>query len=453
MQTVNVMMKQASLTRFEAAEPKRPRPEQKSNGTAPKPSGTAKRRRRNTLVFGFSYKSFFGDVASVKRFLKNKKTDVNQVDETGQTPLYVSCQEGHVDVVLLLLARKDIQINLADVEAKTPLYIACAYGHVDIVRLLLAQKEIQINQADEDGRTPLYVSCEQGHVDVVRLLLARKEIQINLAMDGATPLTMACAYGHVDVVRLLLARKEIQINQAMTEDGATPLHATCQNGHANVVRLLLARKEIQINQAMTDGRTPLYITCQEGHVDVLRLLLAFVKWETREQGNWVDSPSWAQAAFSTFYVRNEWPDNLINHARLIHANGKFSPTQFDNITSFPTTTFQLTGFNLFTQDNGIQCPVRCLPCKHVFNAADLHQNRTFSNKCPSCNKVPTRIALMSEIEIKRWNYMESQEKKGEVHIDKLREQEKALQNERVQVQAAVDANNFQHRYRQFIKHT
>lgn len=60
---------------------------------------------------------------------------------------------------------------------------------------------------------------------------------------------------------------------------------------------------------------------------------------------------------------------------------------------------------------------------------------------------------MSEIEIKRWNYMESQEKKGEVHIDKLREQEKALQNERVNVQAAVDANNFQHRYRQFIKHT
>lgn len=49
--------------------------------------------------------------------------------------------------------------------------------------------------------------------------------------------------------------------------------------------------------------------------------------------------------------------------------------------------------------------------------------------------------------------MESQEKKGEVHIDKLREQEKALQNERVNVQAAVDANNFQHRYRQFVKHT
>ena len=283
MQTVNVMMKQASLTRFEAAEPKRPRPEQKPIGTAKKPSSTAKRRRRNTLVLGFSYESFFGNVASVKRFLNNSTTDVNQVDETGQTPLYVACWKGHVDVV--------------------------------------------------------------------------------------------------------------------------------------------------------------------------RLLLAFVKWETREQGKWYYPPSWAQAAFSTFYVRNEWPDNIINRTRLVVAGGAFTPTQFDNITSFPTTTFQLTGFNLFTQDNGIQCPVRCLPCKHVFNAADLHQNRTFSKKCPSCNKVPTRIALMSEIEIKRWNYMESQEKKGDVHIDKLREQEKALQNERVNVQAAVDANNFQHRYRQFVKRT
>jgi hypothetical protein len=269
---------------------------------------------------------------------------------------------------------------------------------------------------------------------------------------GTTPLSAACWDGHVDVVRLLLKRKEIQINQA-TKDGQTPLYQTCRQGHVDVVRLLLARKEIQINQATKKGKTPLYTTCQKGHVDVVRLLLAFVKWETREQGKWFDSPSWAQAAFSTFYVRNEWPDNTINHARLLHAKGEFSPTQFDNITSFPTTTFQLTGFNLFTQDNGIQCPVRCLPCKHVFNAVDLHQNRTFSNKCPSCNKVPTRIALMSEIEIKRWNYMESQEKKGEVHIDKLRTREKALQNERVNVQAAVDANNFQHRYRQFVKRT
>ena len=56
-------------------------------------------------------------------------------------------------------------------------------------------------------------------------------------------------------------------------------------------------------------------------------------------------------------------------------------------------------------------------------------------------------------EVKRWNYMESQKKEGEVKIDKLRTREKALQNERVNVQAAVDANNFQHRYRQFVKHT
>ena len=141
MQTVNVMMKQASLTRFEAAEPKRPRPEQKPIGTAKKPSGTAKRRRRNTLVLGFSYESFFGNVASVKRFLNNSTTDVNQVDETGQTPLYVACWKGHVDVVRLLLARKEIDINKKADGGWTPLEIAQARKHTKIVTLLQHHKK------------------------------------------------------------------------------------------------------------------------------------------------------------------------------------------------------------------------------------------------------------------------------------------------------------------------
>jgi hypothetical protein len=269
----------------------------------------------------------------------------------------------------------------------------------------------------------------------------------------------------VDVVKLLLARGGIQINQART-DGSNPLYIACHMGRVDVVRLLLARKEIQINQVRIDGSTPLYIACFNGHVDMVRLLLSFVNWKISDQSApdggalWSTAPVPLQQPFSNYYVHNAWPPGLIETTKLVVADGVFTANQFDNITSFPTTTFQLNGFNIMTQLIGIQCPVRCLPCKHVHNAAFLLESRKYAKHCPSCKVVSTHIALMSEIDIKRWNHMESQEKKGEVKIKNLRDQEKALEAEqkaleaeRVLLQNAEKTFNFQNRYHQFIKHT
>jgi ankyrin repeat protein len=210
------------------------------------------------------------NLANVEQLVA-KGANINFSNELGQTALYITCENGYVDVVRFLLARKEIQINQAEGLERTPLVITCYYGHVDVVRLMLARKEIQINQASEDGVTPLFATCQQGNVDIVRLLLARNEIQINQATkDGSSPLAITCQKGHVDVVRLLLARKEIQINQA-TENGVTPLFCACQDGHVDVVRLLLARKEIQIHPA-ADGTTPLFMASLNGHNEIVTLL-------------------------------------------------------------------------------------------------------------------------------------------------------------------------------------
>jgi serine/threonine-protein phosphatase 6 regulatory ankyrin repeat subunit B len=108
-----------------------------------------------------------------------------------------------VDVVRLLLARTEIQINQAQENGFTPLYVTCQYGHVDVVRLLLAREEIQINQAMKNGATPLYITCQHGHVDVVRLLLAQKEIDINKEYNGSTPLKIAQMNKFTEIVALL----------------------------------------------------------------------------------------------------------------------------------------------------------------------------------------------------------------------------------------------------------
>jgi hypothetical protein len=192
----------------------------------------------------------------------------------------------------------------------------------------------------------------------------------------------------------------------------------------------------------------------------------FLNWGT----TWSTAPVPLQQAFSNYYVHNAW-GGLIETTKLVVADGVFTAAQFDNITSFPTTTFHLNGFNIMEWEIGIECPVRCLPCKHVHDAAFLQGWRRRKKICPTCKVVSPHIALMSEIDIKRWNYMEDREQRGEAQIQNLRDQEKALEAERVLLQNAEKTDqekaleaerlrlqeaektfNFKNRYHQFIKH-
>jgi len=56
----------------------------------------------------------------------------------GATPFFVACQNGHKEVVSLLLADMRIDINMPDNDLCTPLWFASQGGHLPIVQLILA---------------------------------------------------------------------------------------------------------------------------------------------------------------------------------------------------------------------------------------------------------------------------------------------------------------------------
>ena len=61
-------------------------------------------------------------------------------------------------------------MNEADKDGVTPLNIASQNGHLDIVKLLIKSGGL-VNQARNTDDTPLYIASECGHLEIVILFI------------------------------------------------------------------------------------------------------------------------------------------------------------------------------------------------------------------------------------------------------------------------------------------
>jgi ankyrin repeat protein len=125
-----------------------------------------------------------GDARAVDALLANERLglDLNCVeDKYGMTPLYIASQEGHAEVVSMLLAKQGVNVNQAMNNGVTPIYIASQEGHAEVVSMLLAKHGVKVNQAMNDGATPLYTASQEGHAEVVSMLLAKQGVNVNQA--------------------------------------------------------------------------------------------------------------------------------------------------------------------------------------------------------------------------------------------------------------------------------
>ena len=116
-----------------------------------------------------------GDLVSVNFLITAHMADVNAtVSGVGETPLHVAAGNGHVSVVLTLLA-EGATVNAKSGNVRTPgwtpLHYAVDNGHISVVLTLLAKKA-EVNATDNDGLTPLRWAAFRDHAAVVAALIA-----------------------------------------------------------------------------------------------------------------------------------------------------------------------------------------------------------------------------------------------------------------------------------------
>jgi serine/threonine-protein phosphatase 6 regulatory ankyrin repeat subunit B len=207
----------------------------------------------------------------VKVLLKNK-ANANIICTNNATPLFIAAQEGHSEVVKVLLE------NGANIDTLTngvsALYIATQFGHHNIVKLLL-EEGADPNTCHPKGAILLPVAVQQGHLKVVKVLL-EKGVNINSVSVLCIAAQKGDREGDLSMVKVLLA-KGANIDACNT-NGATALHLAVQKGHIEVVKTLLEKRAnpnaaINSKIPLINGTTPLHVATEAGHLNVVKILL------------------------------------------------------------------------------------------------------------------------------------------------------------------------------------
>ena len=194
------------------------------------------------------------------------------------TGLHVGAWSGLSEYAALLLDRSMAAIDAVDGKGNTPLHYAANEGHSNVVQLLLsygAQPDVD----NEIGLKPLHEAASNNRAAVVKLLLeagvdpltpkTKESGQIRCGNAprtfGHTALMYACHNGHAEVVAEFLPYLEPEIVHKALSWAAS-------KGQSKAVKRILLHPEVDPN-ALYRGDSALFCACIARDRDTIRILL------------------------------------------------------------------------------------------------------------------------------------------------------------------------------------
>lgn len=154
-------------------------------------------------------------VTAVEMFLA-RDADPCELSNDQTTALHLAAALGHRDVVIVLCDKKyGVSLNAVNAHNMTPLLLSVQNGHVNVVKTLLksAKKEKvgaealileMLNSSTNAGWTSLHFAASLNHPSAVAILMQHGGNPLQIDARGWTPLACAVQENHVEVVRKML---------------------------------------------------------------------------------------------------------------------------------------------------------------------------------------------------------------------------------------------------------
>lgn len=209
-----------------------------------------------------------GDIDSVAYYI-DAGADVNARNKgSEETALMYAAQEGHLDVVRLLL-KNEAKPDLIPENNETALIRATALGYIDIVEELI-RAGANINQSGKKSQKPLHYAAKFGYYYIADMLIYY-EANVNAkARYDVTPLMTSIISGYPAIAELLI-KSGADIN-ATDSEGFTPLMLASKYAFHKLAGMML-QKGATIDKTTESGNTALTLAIPTANYAIVDTLL------------------------------------------------------------------------------------------------------------------------------------------------------------------------------------
>lgn len=133
------------------------------------------------------------DMIDISRILIERKIDINEKNNRGETSLHIACSNNYVKGVQLLIRNK-ASIDILDNEMNTPLMTSIKRNSEDVAMFLI-DNGANINIKDKNMKTVLHMCALEHSVNLANYILSTGKFNLEdcLDRDGNSPLHIAAS--------------------------------------------------------------------------------------------------------------------------------------------------------------------------------------------------------------------------------------------------------------------